>query len=199
MQKYISQSINANNLKECIYGFLEDSRSISHNAGAFWAFLETIEFEYGKISRDCCFFRQMKEYADEHPITKSSLIWQIYFENADDNFVKDAILYLVREKEKNFEKRNERKSDQYCAAVDNYNNYIRQLKFRMNKNYASQKQYNMLEEFHRESVEKIKEKVEQYKEKNEPIPEKVYNMISEFKVTARKISASANPLINKAV
>ena len=28
MQKYISQSVYADNLKECIYGFLEDSRRI---------------------------------------------------------------------------------------------------------------------------------------------------------------------------
>ena len=29
MQKYISQSVYADNLKECIYGFLEDSRNIT--------------------------------------------------------------------------------------------------------------------------------------------------------------------------
>ena len=85
MQKYISQSVYADNLKECIYGFLEDSRNITRSSTVFWSFLETIEFSFGKISRDCYFFRQMKEYADEHPITKTSLIWQIHFENADEN------------------------------------------------------------------------------------------------------------------
>ena len=166
----------------------------------FWSFLETIEFAFGKISRDCYFFRQMKEYADEHPITKTSLIWQIHFENADENSVKNAILQLVKEREKNSEKRNERKSDQYCAAVDNYNNYIRQLRFRMCKRGASQEQIDMLDAFHRESADEIKEKVEQYKDKHEQIPESVYDRISELKVTARKIeSFSKKTALNKAV
>ena len=142
----------------------------------------------------------MKEYADEHPITKTSLIWQIHFENADENSVKNAILQLVKEREKNSEKRNERKSDQYCAAIDNYNNYIRQLRFRMCKRGASQEQIDMLDAFHKESAAEIKEKVEQYKDKHEQIPESVYDRISELKVTARKIeSFSKKTALNKAV
>ena len=200
MQKYISQSVYADNLKECIYGFLEDSRNIARSSTVFWSFLETIEFSFGKISRDCYFFRQMKEYADEHPITKTSLIWQIHFENADENSVKNAILQLVKEREKNSEKRNERKSDQYCAAVDNYNNYIRQLRFRMCKRGASQEQIDMLDAFHRESADEIKEKVEQYRKMSGTIPESVYERISELKLTARKIeSDSKHTALNKAV
>ena len=47
MQKYISQSVYADNLKECINGFLEDSRNITRSSTVFWSFLETIEFAFG--------------------------------------------------------------------------------------------------------------------------------------------------------
>ena len=58
----------------------------------------------------------------------------------------------------------------------------------------------MLDAFHRESADEIKEKVEQYRKMSGTIPESVYERISELKLTARKIeSDSKHTALNKAV
>ena len=99
-KKYISPSINAGYFRECIFGYLKEAHQIPQSEVSFWKFIDTVKFENGMISRECRLFRELKEFADKHPINKSSLLWQRYFENADADFIRDILLYLKEEKEK---------------------------------------------------------------------------------------------------
>lgn len=189
MTKYVSTSINADYFKKCVFGYLSETTHSNQSENAFWQFVKTLTFDNGKISRDCPFFKAMKEYADKNPMTKTALIWQLFFENADDLFVKEIILYLMEEKEKRQDDRKKRKTDSYATTLDNFNNYVRQIKFKLKQNHLSDDLITQFDEMQTEWQEKVKSRMSEYKENDIPLDEGFYYFLFELKTTVREMAA----------
>ena len=195
MKKYISPSINANYFRECILDYLTEVHHYPKSELTFWTFVDSLTFENGMISRECIVFKELKDYSDKHPVTKIAVLWSLYFENAEADFIREILLHLIEEKEKRQEKRSDRKNNPYAAMIDNFNGFTRQYKFKMKQNGVSD---NLLEEYdimQNEWQNAIKEKVDSYKEKDIPFDEEFYfflfNLKIEVKSQAEKISSCA--------
>ena len=195
MKKYISPSINANYFRECILDYLTEVHHYPKSELTFWTFVDSLTFENGMISRECIVFKELKDYSDKHPVTKIAVLWSLYFENAEADFIREILLHLIEEKEKRQEKRSDRKNNPYAAMIDNFNGFTRQYKFRMKQNGVPD---NLLEEYDSMQDEwqnAIKEKVDSYKEKSIPFDEEFYfflfNLKIEVKSHAKRISSCA--------
>ena len=195
MKKYISPSINANYFRECILDYLTEVHHYPKSELTFWTFVDSLTFENGMISRECIVFKELKDYSDKHPVTKIAVLWSLYFENAEADFIREILLHLIEEKEKRQEKRSDRKNNPYAAMIDNFNGFTRQYKFKMKQNGVSD---NLLEEhdiMQNEWQNAIKEKVDSYKEKDIPFDEEFYfflfNLKIEVKSHAKRISSCA--------
>ena len=100
MKKYISPSINANYFRECILDYLTEVHHYPKSELTFWTFVDSLTFENGMISRECIVFKELKDYSDKHPVTKIAVLWSLYFENAEADFIREILLHLIEEKEK---------------------------------------------------------------------------------------------------
>ena len=186
MKKYISPSINANYFRECILDYLTEVHHYPKSELTFWTFVDSLTFENGMISRECIVFKELKDYSDKHPVTKIAVLWSLYFENAEADFIREILLHLIEEKEKRQEKRSDRKNNPYAAMIDNFNGFTRQYKFRMKQNGVPD---NLLEEFdsmQNEWQNAIKEKVDSYKEKSIPFDEEFYFFLFNLKIEVKR-------------
>ena len=109
MKKYISPSINANYFRECILDYLTEVHHYPKSELTFWSFVDSLTFENGMISRECIVFKELKDYSDKHPVTKIAVLWSLYFENAEADFIREILLHLIEEKEKRQEKRKKKR------------------------------------------------------------------------------------------
>ena len=125
MQRYVSVRANAKYFTECVTKCLIENKHREPTEKDFWDFVSTIQFENDVISRNCKFFKTMKAFADRHSIARPANIWKITFENADENTVRSVILFLQDEKLRRQEEREERKNDEYKAALDEFNSFAR--------------------------------------------------------------------------
>ena len=187
-KKYISPSINAGYFRECIFGYLKEAHQIPQSEVSFWKFIDTVKFENGMISRECRLFRELKEFADKHPINKSSLLWQRYFENADADFIRDILLYLKEEKEKRKEKRDERKSNLYSAITDRFNGFSRQYKYKLKLRGASDELLEKYEKQQNELQTRFKEKVNLYQECDSFFDDDFYNFFFDMETEVKRVA-----------
>lgn len=88
----------ANDFTNCIKGYIENEESENNTEERFWELIKSIRFENAVISPECELFRCMKNYADEHPIDKISLIWALHFEQTPNDKLKSALLSIIAEK-----------------------------------------------------------------------------------------------------
>lgn len=86
--------------EDCIKTYITNVEEDKNVEERYWQLIHSIRFENGKISPDCELFRCMKTYADNHPIDKISLIWQLSFEDIPQEVIKVILLKLLKNKEK---------------------------------------------------------------------------------------------------
>ena len=92
---------NTMKFEDCIKSYITKVEGINDVEERYWQLIHSIRFANGKISPDCELFRCMKTYADNHPIDKIALTWQLSFEDIPQETMKVILLELLKNKEKN--------------------------------------------------------------------------------------------------
>lgn len=186
MQRYVSVRANAKYFTECVTKCLIDNKHREPTEKDFWDFVSTIQFEKDVISRNCKFFKTMKAFADRHSIARPANIWKITFENADENTVRSVILFLQNEKLRRQEEREERKNDEYKAALDEFNSFARCIKFRLTLKDVAEELIREFDELHSELSEEISDRIEMYRENDTPLDDCFKDYLSYMKLEVRR-------------
>ena len=186
MQRYVSASVNAKYFLECVTSCLMDKMHREPSEREFWDFVSTMYFEDNAISRNCKFWRTMKAFADRHSIARPANIWKITFENADENTVRSVILFLQDEKLKRQAEREERKNDEYKAALDEFNRFARGIKFRRTLKAVAEELIREFDELHSELSEEISDRIEMYRENDTPLDDCFKDYLSYMKLEVRR-------------
>ena len=186
MQRYVSASVNAKYFLECVTSCLMDKMHREPSEREFWDFVSTMYFEDNAISRNCKFWRTMKAFADRQSIARPANIWKLTFENADENTVRTVILYLQDEKLKRQAEREERKNDEYKAALDEFNRFARGIKFRPTLKDVAEELIREFDELHSELSEEISDRIEMYRENDTPLDDCFKDYLSYMKLEVRR-------------
>ncbi len=186
MQRYVSVRANAKYFTECVTKCLIDNKHREPTEKDFWDFVSTIQFEKDVISRNCKFFKTMKAFADRHSIARPANIWKITFENADENTVRSVILFLQDEKLKRQAEREERKNDEYKAALDEFNRFARGIKFKLTLKAVAEELIREFDELHSELSEEISDRIEMYRENDTPLDDRFNDYLSYMKLEVRR-------------
>ena len=46
-----------------------------------------------ELSKTCIVFKELKDYSDKHPVTKIAVLWSLYFENAEADFIREILMH----------------------------------------------------------------------------------------------------------
>lgn len=186
MARLTSIRNSADYFKNCIKAYFSSiGKEKYNNDDDFWELVSSITFENGKISHNCPLFVTMKSYSDTHPMTKEALMWQVNFENADEIYIREIILYLIEKKEDIQRMHKATKNNEYLAAMDKFNNFLRQIKWKM-KVYDIPNE--IIEQFDIIKVEwqdAVSSEIEDYKHFDEPLDETFNTFINRTKQEVR--------------
>ena len=190
MQRYVSVRANAKYFTECVTKCLIDNKHREPTEKDFWDFVSTIQFENDVISRNCKFFKTMKAFADRHSIARPANIWKITFENADENTVRSVILFLQDEKLRRQEEREERKNDEYKAALDEFNSFARCIKFKLAIKEIDEELLEAFVDFYAGLSDEIPDRIDMYRENAAPLDDRFRDYLSYMKLEVRRQSKS---------
>lgn len=189
MRKYVSTSINANYFRECVASYLSEVHHSPQSELSFWQFVNTIAFKDGMISRDCKIYKEMEAYANKHPITKIAVVWQLYFENAEADLIREVLLYLMEEKEKRQDDRKKRKNDTYATTLDGFNSFVRQYKFKLKQSGVPDDLLEEFDDMQDEWQEEVKTRMSEYKDNDIPLDEGFYFFLFNLKIEVKQQAA----------
>ena len=182
-RKYVSTSVYSDYFRKCLMFYLTQIHHRAYSENQIWDVINGISFDKGMPAQNCKLFREMKEYSINNPMSEIGLTWTEYFINADEELIRRIVLEMIDEKEKRREIRENRKSNSYSAQIDDFNNYVRQCRFKLkNKGVSDDK----LESFD-ELQEQVKIMVYEYKNNNSPFDYSFYSFFFSTKSKAREL------------
>ena len=182
-RKYVSTSVYSDYFRKCLMFYLTQLHHRAYSENQIWDIINGIRFDNGIPARNCKLFKEMKEYSVKYPMSEIGLTWAEYFINADEELIRRIILEMIDEKEKRREIRENRKSNSYSAQIDDFNNYVRQCRFKLKNKGVSD---DMLESFD-ELQEQVKIMVYEYKNNNSPFDYSFYSFFFSTKSKAREL------------